>query len=136
MEVTITVNAEPLRALLKTHAQRINRAMLAGMNDAQTLLLRDMKTYPGQRPGSTYVRTHMLEKSWSKTRITGSGIDITGGVGSDPNVAPYNINVQHPEFQAAIHVGRWQTTETVSRRDQPHIQRFFDVRMREAFAGT
>ena len=136
MEVTITVNAEPLRALLKTHAQRINRATLAGMHDAQTLLLRDMKTYPGQRPGSTYVRTGKLRDSWSKTRITGAGIDITGGVGSDPIVAPYNIRVQHPEFQAAIHVGRWQTTETVIRRDLPRIQENFDRRMREAFAGT
>lgn len=136
MEVTIAVDSSALRALLRTHAQRINRAMYAGMTDAQSLLLRDMKTYPAQRPGSEYVRTGKLRDSWSKTRISGSGIDISGGVGSDPQVAPYNVQVQHPEFQAAIHVGRWQTTETVIRRDLPRIQENFDRRMREAFAGT
>ena len=136
MEVTITVEASALRALLRTHAQSINRATLAGMHDAQTLLLRDMKTYPGKPPGSKYDRTGKLRDSWSKTPITGAGVDITGGVGSDPIVAPYNVLVQHPEFQAAVHVGRWQTTETVINRRLPRIQENFDRRMREAFAGT
>lgn len=135
MEVTITVDDRALQSLLASWRPRVNRAMYRGMTDATVLLLRDMKTYPAARPGSSYKRTGKLRDSWTR-RVDGLGFDVTGLVGSDPLVAPYNAEVQHPDLQAAIHVGRWQTTETVINRDMPRIQGYFDTRMREAFAGT
>lgn len=136
MEITVQVNLAAVRALLNSQSTRINRAMRAGLTDASVLVLRHIRTYPAQRPGSTYIRTGALGKSWSRRPPEGTGLDMYAVVGSDPQVAPYNIQVQHPEFQAAVHVGRWQTTADVIRRDTAEIQRYFDVRLREAFAGT
>lgn len=136
MEITVDVNVSAVRALLNTQSQRINRAMRAGLTDASVLVLRHIRTYPAQRAGSSYIRTGALGKSWSRRPPQGTGLDMFAVVGSDPGVAPYNIYVQHPELQAAVHVGRWQTTEDVVRRDTAEVQRFFDIRMREAFAGT
>lgn len=136
MEITVTVDVAAVRALLNSQSARINRAMSAALNDSSALILRDMRQYPAQRPGSTYQRTHNLFNSWSRRPPTGVGLEMSVVVGSDADIAPYNVLVQHPELQAAVHVRRWQTTETVQRARQADVQRFFDVRLREAFAGT
>jgi hypothetical protein len=136
VEVSVTVNVTAVHALIRSHPARINRAMRAALNDSTAVLLRDMRQYPAQRPGSTYRRTKTLFKSWSRRPPEGVGLDMYAVVGSDSGAAPYNIRVQHPDFQAAVHVGRWQTTRTVQRARQDDIQRFFDVRMREAFADA
>ena len=136
MEVDITVNVAAVRALIASQPSRVNRAMRAALNDSSALLLRDMRTYPPARPGSSYVRTGNLRNSWSRRPPVGQGLEMSVLVGSDSNVAPYNAEVQHPQFQAAVHVGRWQTTETVVNHRQATIQGYFDARMREAWAGT
>ena len=136
MEITVSVDVSAVRALLNSQSRRINLAMRGGINDATALLLRDMRTYPAQRPGSSYQRTGTLRNSWSRRPPQGQGLDMYGVVGSDPQIAPYNAQVQHPELQAAMHVGRWQTTETVTNLRRGLVQQMFDDRMREAFAGT
>ena len=131
MEVTITVEDRQVRALLDQTPARIDRALRAGMTDATVLLVNQMRTYPPQRPGSSYRRTNTLKGSWAR-RIDGSGADIVGHVESNGNVAPYNRLVQDRTRQATVHRGRWQTAQEVSERSARQINDMFASRIRAA----
>ena len=131
--VTIEIESRQVIGYLQSAPTRINRAMRAAMEDATTLIHRQMQTYPPQRAGSTYKRTNTLRASWFR-RISGQGNEITGEVVSSGNTAPYNRLVQDATRQAAVHRGRWtNTAQEVQRRTTPTIQRYFDRRLREEF---
>jgi len=131
--VTIEIESRQVIGYLQSAPTRINRAMRAAMEDATTLIHRQMQTYPPQRPGGTYKRTNTLRASWFR-RISGQGNEIVGEVVSSGNTAPYNRLVQDADRQAAVHRGRWtNTAQEVQRRTTPTIQRYFDRRLREEF---
>lgn len=131
--VTIEIESRQVIGYLQQAPTRINRAMRAAMEDATTLIHRQMQTYPPQRTGSTYKRTNTLRASWFR-RISGQGREIVGEVVSSGNTAPYNRLVQDADRQAAVHRGRWtNTAQEVQRRTTPTIQRYFDRRLREEF---
>ena len=131
--VTIEIESRQVIGYLQQAPVRINRAMRAAMEDATTLIHRQMQTYPPQRAGSTYKRTNTLRASWFR-RISGQGNEIVGEVVSSGNTAPYNRLVQDADRQAAVHRGRWtNTAQEVQRRTAPTIQRYFDRRLREEF---
>ena len=132
MEVDITVDDRAVRAMLDRAPAQIDRALRAAMDDATVYVLRQMQTYPPQRTGSAYKRTGTLGRSWSR-RIDGSGADITGIVGSNANIAPYNRVVQDRTRQARVHRGRWaNTAQTVSERSVRPINDMFAARIRAA----
>ena len=131
--VTIEIESRQVIGYFQQAPMRINRAMRAAMEDATTLIHRQMQTYPPQRTGSTYKRTNTLRASWFR-RISGQGNEIVGEVVSSGNTAPYNRLVQDADRQAAVHRGRWtNTAQEVQRRTTPTIQRYFDRRLREEF---
>lgn len=131
MEVEIVVQDAAVRRLLDRAPAQIDRALRAGMTDATVLLVNQMRTYPPQRPGSSYRRTNTLKGSWAR-RIDGSGADIVGHVESNGNVAPYNRLVQDRTRQARPHVGRWRTAQDVSERSTRQINDMFASRIRAA----
>jgi len=132
--VTITIDSREVRNMLERAPDRINRALRAGMDDATLLLLREQKTYPPQRPGSSYVRKNILKGSWSRTVET-IGNTVVGEVGSNSDMAPYNREVQDADRQSRIHRGRWtNTVQETSRRNERTVQRYFDRRLREEFS--
>lgn len=132
MNLSISIDDGDVRTLINRMPDRLNDAMLGGMNDATALLLRELKTYPEQAPESTYDRTHMLFNSWHK-EIEGRGLQIRGIVGSNQNIAPYNRWVQDEERQAEVHRGRWlNTAQEVLRRNEAAINGFFRARVRAA----
>jgi hypothetical protein len=132
--VAITIDSREVRNMLERAPGRINRALRAGMDDATLLLLREQKTYPPQRTGSTYRRTGTLGRSWSRTVET-QGNTVIGEVGSNSNMAPYNRQVQDADRQSRIHRGRWtNTVQETARRNERTVQRYFDRRLREEFS--
>jgi len=131
MEVTITIDDAEVRRMLNLAPARINWAMRAAMNDATTLLLGDLRTYPNAIPGSSYVRTHNLQGSWTRT-IEGQGLRVVGTVGSNAKEAPYNRSVQDSTMQARIHRGRWNTVQDVRDQRAATVQGFFETRVRQA----
>lgn len=134
-DITITIDSREVRLLLDRAPGRIDRALRAAMDDSTTLLLREMKTYPPQRPGSAYKRTGTLRRSWHRPAIRREGSAIVGEVASSGNMAPYNRLVQDQTKQARVHRGRWtNTAQEVARRNERTIQRFFDRRLREEFS--
>jgi hypothetical protein len=129
-DVTITVNDTAVREMLSRAPAQIDRAFRGAMEDATVHLLEQMKTYPPQRAGSTYKRTNTLKGSWSR-RITGRGVEISGVVGSNANVAPYNRLVQDATRQSRVHRGRWtNTVQAVSQRSARQINDMFANRIR------
>ncbi len=131
MEVEIVVSSQQVRALLDATPARIDRALSAAMTDATSYLLRQMRTYPPQRTGSSYRRTGTLGRSWF-TRTEGRGADMVGHVESAGATAPYNRRVQDRTRQAFMHVGRWQTAQTVAERSTGAINEMFAARIRAA----
>ena len=128
-EITIEIDAAAAIDMLRTMPDRIDRAMRGAMTDSTVLLLREMKQYPAPPDGSTYTRTGTLGKSWSK-RIEGRGMEITGIVGSNGNMAPYNYGVQDRDRQWRIHQGRWTTIQEAAERNRDTIEGFFESRIR------
>ena len=131
MEVEIVVQDAAVRAMLDRAPSQIDRALRGAVEDAQSLLMRQVTTYPPQRPGSAYRRMNTLRGSWGR-RIEGHGSGITGYVTSNGNVAPYNRLVQDRTRQARVHRGRWQTAQDVAERSAGQINDMFAARIRAA----
>jgi len=132
MDVIIRVDAREAEQMISQAPVQIRRAMRMGMEDATALLLRDMRDYPTQRPGSTYIRTHTLDRSWNrevKGQFMAVGDELRGVIFSNGNIAPYNRLVQDDLFQAQVHRGRWLTVQDIQRLRQQDVQRVFEARL-------
>lgn len=71
-------------------AQDVTRMLRKVVTEGQ----RHIAKYPPQRlRKSGYRRTGTLKRSWSK-RVTAAGTKLEGVVGSNSNIAPYNVVVQ------------------------------------------
>ncbi len=134
MDVVIRIDDARVRAMLTLAPERIQVAMNRAMTDATVLLLRRMKEYPPPRPQQRYVRTNTLKRSWSR-EVVWRGADVTGRVGSNSDMAPYNREVQDSETQGEPFRGRWQTVQSVARDEQQTIGRMFNERIREQIGG-
>lgn len=130
MQVSVTIDDRAVQALFRRVPGQVDQALRGGMEDATTYLLARVRQYPQQRARSSYRRTHTLSNSWSK-RIQGSGGNITGIVGSNGNIAPYNRLVQDASMQARVHRGRWRqhTVQAISESARPAIDRMFAARV-------
>lgn len=131
MKITIDIHDKDARQKIDNGPDSVREAMRGAMEDATTYALALIKRYPVPPGSSSYTRTHTLEKSWSRT-VRGSGARITGQVGSNGNMAPYNRYVQDRERQARIHRGRWLTIQQLAENEEPRIQRMFADRIRAA----
>lgn len=129
--ISISINDSAARALISRAPDRISFAIRGALEDGSTYVLAKIKRYPAQRAGSSYVRTHALEKSWSR-RLSGSGANQQAVIGSNSAAAPYNRYVQDRDRQANQHRGRWQTIQSVAEDSQPVIVRMFEDRLRAA----
>jgi hypothetical protein len=78
-----------------------------------------------------YKRTNTLYRSWAPV-LRDEGADLTGGVTSSGQIAPYNRYVQDAAYQATIHQGRWDTVQTIGRRSEAQIQGIFAARIAAA----
>ena len=130
-DISLSINATAAQGVLSRAPDKVSFAMRGGMEDSVTYVLAKIKRYPQERPNQAYIRTHTLEKSWSR-RIEGSGLTIRGIVGSNGAMAPYNRLVQSRRDQAEIHRGRWSSVEDIAEESQPTVQRFFEDRLRAA----
>lgn len=134
-EISISIDSKAAQQLFQQMPQRVDIAMRGTMEDSSSFFLARMKDYPAKRPGSSYVRTGTLMRSWNRKPITrtSSGWQII--VGSNGFIAPYNRYVQDRDRQARIHRGRWQTAQDEAERGESQVQRFADQRFRAALEG-
>ncbi len=91
----VTIRVVPIttdRAIVNTKA--LFTGLVKAVNDTNAEGKRFIAKYPPQRLTATgYRRTGTLKRSWSaKTDVSSSR--IVGLVGSNGNIAPYNITVQ------------------------------------------
>ena len=106
---TFTVDVS--EAVRKLDPKNIEHALEQGIADVAGTLQSDMQQYPPPPPASTYMRTGKLGRSWTR-KITKNP---TGAIIGSQGVG-YARYVQDHDYQAAIHRGRWQTTEMIARK--------------------
>jgi len=63
MQITIDIRSEAVHKLLRKSPAAAGNAVAGAINDSSALYLRELKIYPEQRPGSSYVRTRTLGRS-------------------------------------------------------------------------
>jgi hypothetical protein len=114
--------------------QRVDRALVLGLDDGAKLVRREMRVYPAKRPNSSYIRRHNLQNSWftEKPKREGGGFAVR--IYSSGNTAPYNIYVQKAGMQATIHRGRWPTEVQVAERLRPQIVNMIQARVNQALS--
>jgi len=104
---------ERLRGAIEHEADNALGSMRDTVHQALMLLATHAADYPPPPPGSTYRRTRTLGRLWtqSQPQITVSGHILDARI---ENATPYGPYVQDPDKQAAVHRGRWQTTDEVT----------------------
>ena len=72
----------------------------------------DAAVYPPERPNQTYIRTNTLRDGWldSQPIFSGGGESLLAVL---TNGTPYGPLVMDVEDQAAVHQGRWRTTDAI-----------------------
>jgi hypothetical protein len=91
------------------------------MEEAVSLVQREMKVYPVARPESKYRRTKTLGRRWTR-KVTQSPNGVTGIVGNNTTYAPW---VQSSQFQAWMHQGRWTTDkQAIEMHTDTIVERF------------
>ena len=91
--ITMSADTTATRALLARSPAALALALRATYNDASSLFLRELATYPPAPPRSTYKRTRTLGRAWSR-QFSGAGLGLSVLIGNNGNMAPYNRRVQ------------------------------------------
>lgn len=130
----IIVDDADVLALLDRTPRQIARANRAAIYDITSLVARDLRTYPPQRP-TPYKRTRTLGRSW-QTNVEARGAMVTGRVRSSGQVAPYNRWVQDEVMQASVHRGHWtNTVQAVARARRRTAREIWRQRLRQYVGG-
>lgn len=130
MNLRLTVEDREARAEMARFPDKMERAVRGAIEDVSALLLREAQTYPQQRPGTEYVRTGTLMRSWDRSPVQGTGVNLWAIVGSDDNMAPYNRWVMDEAMQAAVHADLWRTIQAIARDNDDRAQSMFEARVR------
>ena len=139
MNITISIDSRDVQRLLQVAPARTQRALVAGMTDATIYMQRLLMDYPEQRKGSTYKRTHTLDRSWLQPdsrrirRTAGGGVE--GGVFSSKFEQSYNRLVQDADNQAQVHRTTWRghTVQAIAAAKERDVQRMFSIRLAQEF---
>ena len=116
---TITVDVS--QAVKKLDPGDMRKALKEALDNSVQLLEGDIKPYPPVPPGSSYVRTGALGRSW-KRKVDPSR--LYGEVGSEG--VDYAVYVQGYPGQAWMHKSRWKTTQDVAEARAKDIARLFE----------
>lgn len=87
--------------------RKVITALTGAVADVQAEGVRLMATYPPAAPGQKYVRTGTLKRSWSSPPPVVTGNAITGEIGSNGNIAPYNQKVEGSAQDAFFAARGW-----------------------------
>jgi len=105
---------------LQNRSQLIRAKTKRIVADLQTKIHKTVRIYPPPLPNQKYVRTYKLQNSWQMGEIEDAGTEIKATVFSDGSArgryGEYAQYVMHEKYQAQIHRGRWQTTDTIAEK--------------------
>jgi hypothetical protein len=133
MAVSITMKIDP-KLSRQLDPKQYDRALKRAMSPATKIVFEKVREYPPNRPGSSYIRTYNLRRSWRR-RITNNAQGVVGIVESSPEDARYNIWVKSPQYQAGIHRGLWPTTQADADNVQDKVEREFQKEIDRALEG-
>ena len=98
------------------------------MHKSTKLIQSEAQIYPPPRSGQTYVRTSNLANRWVE-RVEVRGKTLVGIIS---NNVSYGKWVQHPQYQAWMHRGRWPTTDDITKKVAKTIGIIFEKAIRKA----
>lgn len=101
------------------------------MGDLATQCHDELATYPPQRAGTKYRRTGTLGRSWSH-RVLLKSDRIEAVVGSQGQIAPYNVFVQGPNRRPVFGVIGWKTPKEVLKKKWPRLKREIRAKLKDA----
>ena len=85
----------------------------------QHMIQKKLQKYPPPPPGSKYVRTYKLRRSWTVQAPIFGGSHFRALVYADGSAktryGPYDFRVMDAKRQAWMHKGRWHTTDSVAK---------------------
>ena len=114
--ITVEIDPKDVKSLEQALYKLNGKRLLEGeWRDLLVPLKRELRTYPAPPPGSRYVRTHNLKRSWQYAIVSPERAEVS-------NTAIYAGYVQG-ENQAAVHQGRWSIFTEVGGR---HFSEFID----------
>lgn len=111
--------------------KRVQRQFVLLMGDFVTEAQDELATYPPQRAGARRKRTGTLGRSWSHRVIVKSD-QIVGVVGSQGQIAPYNVYVQGLQQRKGMKAIGWKTPKEVLKRKVPKMK----ARVRAVIKGA
>ena len=98
-----------------TRSKEFKRELASEIRKAQAIVRKSIveqaSVYPSPPPGSTYQRTYQLQRGWERAVPI---LDNDGTVMRLINSVTYEPFVQDADEQAAIHQGRWVTTQQIA----------------------
>jgi hypothetical protein len=107
--VTISIKttgiSEWIRLLSQIRLEPVKDAIKDILTDG---IIPDAQIYPPEPPGSTYNRSYNLRDSWEPQEPSGGA---TSFVAAATNGVSYAAYVMGPGEQAAVHAGRWRSTD-------------------------
>jgi len=107
------------------------RLVELALDEAAQTVMRDARTYPPERPGQRYKRRYLLEAGWARTPVERAGNAMRISVINDIPYAPF---VLHPRRQAAIHRGRWRTTDEIAAANRDDVRAIVKSAIRRTIA--
>lgn len=113
--------------------QRLYGEFVLLMGDFVTEAHDQLSTYPPARAESTYRRTGMLGRSWSH-RVLTKPDRIEGVVGSQGQIAPYNVRVQGAQQTALMKARGWKTPKDVLNKLMPKWKNRVRAKIKEVGA--
>lgn len=128
------VRIDGLEELLRRfdqHDEVVRRELRRAMTRAVLGEIGRMPSYPPQVPGTSYIRTHYLERSLNAmvgqapaaaSAVEGQGDTIRGIVGTNVVYAPFVIG----QNQSRVHRGRWWRLEASVLSHKAQIEAEFE----------
>lgn len=117
----IVLNVPELARLLQAAPVDTIAQLRVAVERWQLRRVADLARYPAPPPGSGYIRTGTLGRTWTAARPTWSA-SASGFESKLGNVTPYATFVQG-QRQARVHQGRWRKADEAAQQAQPELER-------------
>lgn len=126
MSVSIKITGlEPLMNKLNK-LDRLEPVLRPVLKRGQDKIQRAAKKYPAPPPGSKYVRTFKLQRSWRQKppqfMSGGFRAEVFSDGSAKTKYGEYAPFVMDAHRQARVHRGRWQTTKSIAEDFEDEIR--------------
>ena len=130
--MAFTFNHKPINKAIPFPSAEVLKDIAGAVRDASANGTRFIQKYPAQRLLKTgYRRTGTLKRSWSFKVVNGA-TQITGTVGSNSNMAPYNRPVQGSPQVRLFKGAGWRNIDVLQRKMENEFNKDLETILKRA----